>query len=263
MAGTLKYYLYYFKNIFLLGTINIFLNRKKFKEFSVTVNDFKANYNLLEKSKYLKQVDLYDLLGENYTNKIKIENWKYKQGNVSLYELYCICSLSNYLNPANVFEIGTFDGNTTFHIAINTTDTTVINTLDLPPAELETTALKLDAGDAQLIDKKGFRIGQCFINTEASKKIKSNLSDSARFDFSGFHKNIDLFFVDGAHSYEYVEVDTKNAFNSVKDTGIILWHDYGNVLDVTEYLNDLSKSKPVFRIKHTSLAFYAPSLMAN
>ena len=242
--------------------MDILVNRKKFKKFSVAVNDFSVNYELSEKSGILKTVDLYDLINKNETTgNVLIENWDYKQGNVTLYELYTLCSLANFLKPATVFEIGTFDGNTTLHLALNTPEYTIINTLDIPQDELEKTTLKLDSGDAQLIDKKGFRIGQRFLNKEASNKIIQHLSDSARFDYSGFTNKVDMFFVDGAHSYEYVEADTKNAFNTIKDNGIILWHDYSNISDVADYLNELSKSKTIYRINNTSLAIYSPKLL--
>jgi len=42
---------------------------------------------------------------------------------------------------------------------------------------------------------------------------RSNLlfGDSASFDYSPYHGRVDLFFIDGAHSYEYVRSDTLNA----------------------------------------------------
>ena len=56
-------------------------------------------------------------------------------GNVSLMELILINSLIAKRNPANAFEVGTFDGRTTLNLAINTRENAVIYTLDLPPKE--------------------------------------------------------------------------------------------------------------------------------
>ena len=256
---TLKYYLYYFKNLFVLGFLDIFINRKKFKEFSGTVNDFKTSYGIINKSRFLKTVELEELTGKN-NNRTIIENWVYRQGNVSLYELYCLSSLARALNPRAIFEIGTFDGRTTLHFAMNSGDGTKIHTLDLPPEKLEDTKLKLDAGDPQLVDKKGFRIGECFIERPESAKITQHLGDSAAFDYTPFFGKVDMFFIDGAHSYDYVRSDTDNAFKTLSPGGIILWHDYTNVIDVTEYLNELSAQKQIFRINHTSLAVHSPAL---
>ena len=262
MAGALRYYLFYFKNLFQLGFTDILFNRNKFRKFSSSVNDFKAGYNLIIDSEYLKKIDLEYILAGN-KNKIVIENWIYKQGNVSLYELYTLSSIARKLNHGVIFEIGTFDGRTTLHLALNTADSARIHTLDIPPAELHNVKLKLDLGDPQLIDKKQFMIGENFMERTESKKIIQHLSDSAGFDYSPFYGKVDLFFVDGAHSYEYIKSDTENALKTLKDNGIIIWHDYGNVIDVVEYLNELSKTLPVFRINGTSLAVYSKALSAN
>lgn len=232
------------------------------------VNDFKESYNLSEKSNFLKTVELKDIIKQSSGgNKVLIENWVYRQGNVSLYELYCLASIAGCFKPASIFEIGTFDGRTTLHFALNTPETTTIHTLDIPPEELSKVKLKLDEGDPQLVDKKEFRIGEKFLNRPESKKITQHLSDSAKFDYSGFQNSIDIFFVDGAHSYEYIESDTYNALKTLKDSGIILWHDYGNVIDVTEYLNNLSLTKrmsaPIYRINHTSIAICSNALLPN
>ncbi len=261
MLATLKYYIYFFKNYIYLGYICIFTDRKKFKQFSVAVNDFRAGYELSEKAKILKTIELTDLLDPAVTDgEIIINDLTNKQGNATLFELYCICSVAKYMSPAQVFEIGTFDGRTTLHIALNTGEKTKIQTLDVPPEDLGGISLKLDPGDPQLVDKKGFSIGQRFLDRNESGKIKQSLSDSAKFEFSPFEKQVDLFFIDGAHSYEYVKSDTENALKCLKPDGIILWHDYGSVLGVTNYLNELSKSLPVYRISNTTLAVNSAKL---
>lgn len=258
--GTIKYYIHYLKNLFVLGFINIFTNRKKFKEFSSSVNDFKGNYDITNKARYLKTIELEELIaGSSSDNQVIIENWVYRQGNVSLYELYCLSSIAKARKPETIFEIGTFDGRTTLHFALNTDRGTKIHTLDLPPGEIENTKLKLDAGDPQLVDKKGFRIGENYLDRKEAEKITQHLSDSAKFDYAPFHGKVDMFFVDGAHSYDYVRSDTEYAMKTIKPDGIILWHDYTNVIDVTEYLNELSGSKQIYRINHTSIAVYSPA----
>lgn len=56
-------------------------------------------------------------------------------------------------------------------------------------------------------------------------KIISYYADSKAFDFSQLSKEIDLFFVDGDHSYDGVYSDTKNIFSIKKDDAVVIWHD--------------------------------------
>ncbi|MCC6865832.1 MAG: class I SAM-dependent methyltransferase [Ignavibacteria bacterium] len=258
--STIKYYCIYFKNLFINGFFNIFFNRKKFKEFSVITNDFHYNYNLISKTNILKSIDALDLFKtENNIEDVKIEKWNFRQGNVTLNELYILCLTAKLLKPKIIFEIGTFDGRTTLHLAVNTVNETKIHTLDLPPEKLNEINMKLDPGDLQLITKSGFRIGECFLNRVEKEKIIQHFGDSAKFDFSEFNKKVELFFIDGAHSYNYVKTDTENALKSLTPNGIIFWHDYSNVADVAEYLNKLNESLNIYRIQNTSLAVYSPA----
>jgi len=259
MAKAIKYYIKYFINLAKAGYIDIIFNRDKFKKFSTSVIDFNTNYEISRLSEFLKKIELEDIIPAK-NNKAIINNWVWRQGNVTLYELYCLISVCSFFKPLMIFEIGTFDGRSTLHFAINTPETTLIHTIDLPPKELKNIKLKLDEGDAQLVNKTSFCIGECFVKHGDAGKITQHLSDSANFDFSPFEKTIDFFFIDGAHSYEYIKSDTENALKSIKDDGVILWHDYGNIYDVTKYLNDLSEKMPVYRINNTSLAVYSKNI---
>jgi Methyltransferase domain len=258
---TIKYYLYYFKNILKFGTIDIFFNRIRFKKFSTLVNNFSSGSDLEECAGYLQKIDIENII--NTKEEIIIENWIWKQGNMTLFELYCLLLIAKNFNPKTVFEIGTFDGRTTLHIALNTNAATEIHTLDIPYEELKDASLSVDSGDEQLINKKNFQIGECFLKRKEFKNIQQHLSDSAKFNYLPYNKRVDLFFVDGAHSYEYVRSDTENALNCLSEKGVILWHDYGNVIDVTNYLNKLSSKMAIYRINNTTLAIHSKSLSIN
>ena len=41
-------------------------------------------------------------------------------------------------------------------------------------------------------------------------------------------KQVDLFFIDGAHSYQYVRQDTLNAFQTCHQGNMIVWRDRAN-----------------------------------
>lgn len=52
-------------------------------------------------------------------------------------------------------------------------------------------------------------------------------------------------FIDGAHTYEYVKIDTDNALNLVNYNGYIVWHDYLSLILIMElciiYMNSTDR----------------------
>jgi hypothetical protein len=87
-------------------------------------------------------------------------------------------------------------------------------------------------------------------------KVRQLYGDSAVFDFSPYRQGVDLFFIDGAHSYDYVKSDTLKALDCVRGGGIV-WHDYGRfgVNGVSRWLHELSRSgREVCRLPGSSLA---------
>ena len=63
-------------------------------------------------------------------------------------------------------------------------------------------------------------------SSSAADRIVEHIGDSATFDFQGLGKRFDVIYIDGAHSREYVENDTRIAFEMVSETGAIVWDDY-------------------------------------
>jgi predicted O-methyltransferase YrrM len=125
--------------------------------------------------------------------------------------------------------------------------------LNLPPNTLETT-LPTDVIDVNLASK--VVSGHRFKNTPEEKVIKQLWGDSAQFDFAPFFNSMDLVFIDGAHSADYVKKDTENALKLIKpEGGIIIWHD-SHLYGVVKYLSPWIKQNnlPVYFIKNTSLA---------
>lgn len=59
-----------------------------------------------------------------------------------------------------------------------------------------------------------------------SEKIKHFYTDSKTFDFSSVGDKVDLYFIDGDHSYEGVPQDTQNVFANKKQSAIVVWHDF-------------------------------------
>ncbi len=181
------------------------------------------------------------------------------EGNITPTELMIIAAFVRQRQPAVCFEIGTFDGRTTENMAANQPDNGKCYTLDLPPQDADKAVLPLAAGDKTYIDKP---VSGARISAQAkSGKIVQLYGDSGTFDFAPYHGQVDLMFVDGAHSYEYVLSDTEAAWKMVKPGGLILWHDYDSRWwpGVTRALNRLQTQDPRFaairRVANTALCF--------
>lgn len=59
-----------------------------------------------------------------------------------------------------------------------------------------------------------------------ASNIEHYYTDSKKFDFEVLPKDIDIFFIDGDHSYAGVFSDTKNIFKIKKEDAIVIWHDF-------------------------------------
>ncbi|MBU1910282.1 MAG: class I SAM-dependent methyltransferase [Verrucomicrobia bacterium] len=181
-------------------------------------------------------------------------------GNVSGYELAIINALVVAVRPAACFEIGTFDGRTTINLAANAPVEGRIYTLDLPPEGLGHTRHSIACGDEKYIQKP--QSGARFLNTSWAARITQLYGDSATFNFAPYEGKMDLVFVDGSHSYEYVKSDTRAALKLLKpDGGVILWHDYGSPYwkGLTRALNELRQEIPelaTMRHLHDTMLVY-------
>ena len=162
-------------------------------------------------------------------------------------DLVGLCSIVQIIQPRIIFEIGTYHGSGAIHLSANAPQADVY-TLDLASGDstsLPTTIVDGYHRDARRYDHLGDRIHRLF-------------GDSATFDFSPFHNRVDLFFIDGAHSYEYVRNDTEKALPCVKKGGVIAWHDYGRsgVNGVSRWLHELrDDGRTIQRVPGCSLAY--------
>jgi len=169
-------------------------------------------------------------------------------------DLIALMMLTQIKKPTTIFEIGTLHGSSALHFALNAPQAHVF-TLDLPLNH--TPVLKATQVDKRLIGEGQHRM-LVFDHLPERDRITCLYGDSANFDFSPFHNSVDLFFIDGAHHYEYVKNDTLKALECVKRSGIIAWHDYGRcgVNGVSKWLNEFrARGNEVQRIPGGSLAY--------
>lgn len=165
-----------------------------------------------------------------------------------------LCLLARMVKPKIVFEIGTLTGSTALHFAINAPDAEVY-TLDLPPESVP--ALETTVMDDEYVQMHRSTLPCVLASHAAGRRVKCLHGDSAKFDYSRFHGRVDLFFIDGAHSYEYVRNDTLKALECCCPGSIIAWHDYGRhgVNGVSRWLHELSANRKIYCILGGSLAY--------
>lgn len=164
--------------------------------------------------------------------------------------------LCQALQPRTVFEIGTSTGYSSLFIAANTGPDTRIWTLDLPAGDSATDS-SLTVHDQRIVNGC-HEVEPCFAGHRLGSKIRRVYGDSVRFDFSPYRRSVDLFFIDGAHTYEYVRTDTINALFCCHRGSVIAWHDYGRTglsRDVSKWLEQLNRIVPVYAGHGSSLAF--------
>lgn len=167
-------------------------------------------------------------------------------------ETYALAAITAHLRPEQVFEIGTFTGQGTRILAENSSGSATVYTLDLPPDRL-----RLPGMESEPPEHQAARIGEAFKGTPAASKIKQLYGDSAQFDYSPFEGKVDLAFVDGVHTFEYVSGDSRAALRMLKPMGVVVWDDCSAELPgVVKALAELSHEIPIVRVSSTRLAVY-------
>jgi predicted O-methyltransferase YrrM len=170
-------------------------------------------------------------------------------------DLVSMCMLCQLLKPQTILEIGTFHGSGALHWAGNASQADVY-TLDLPAAIPP--SLAVTEVDLAYVEGHAQTRQMLFEGRPEADRIHCLYGDSATFDFGRFEGKVDLLFIDGAHSYEYVRNDTLRAGSCCKPGSVIAWHDYGRVgfNGVSKWLHELAgEGKTIYRVPGGSLAY--------
>jgi hypothetical protein len=167
-------------------------------------------------------------------------------------DLYAILRILRWLKPERIFEIGTSAGITTAHMAMNSE--AEIYTLDLP-RELASDLNGYSPGDLSLLKPRD-QIGTACRPFNRNGQVRQLFGDSRVFDFTPYRGSVDLVFVDGCHLFEGVLADSRNAFDLLGEKGVVLWHDFARLRDVTRAIKRLAKERPIYHLEETSLAMY-------
>jgi hypothetical protein len=173
-------------------------------------------------------------------------------GNVKRYELLVLCAVAQHTGAERLFEFGTFDGLTAWHLAANAGPSARVWTLDLPLDHPARSASGHDRGVGRI---HGVTVGGRFHGTAEAGRIEQLYGDSLAFDPAPFRRRIDFCFIDAGHGYEHVQSDTVNALAMVRPGGTVFWHDYSRWWPgVQRCLDELGRELPLFRVAETALA---------
>jgi predicted O-methyltransferase YrrM len=167
-------------------------------------------------------------------------------------EVATLLAIVRFSGAKKIFEIGTFDGGTALNLAANTPDDAQIFTLDLPPDWSGDFASDTPKELRNMTNRR--TVGQRFVDTPQQKKITQVFGDSFTVDWANLPVPFDIIFIDGCHYHDYVAKDTQNALKYAGVRGLIIWHDYGYVKDVSDVVDETSTKIKVSAIAGTRLA---------
>lgn len=177
------------------------------------------------------------------------------RSSITALECAALASLARHANAKRVFEFGTYKGVSTTQLALNVAAGGMVYTLDLPEDHPDYSLPIRRTDEQEITSESGKGI---LVPKDLLDRVTFLKSDSASFDERPLHGTMDLVFVDGAHSYEYVKNDSEKGWLMLRDGGILAWHDCApHHKDVVKYLKESRLSLKL--VKGTALAFSTKS----
>jgi hypothetical protein len=174
-------------------------------------------------------------------------------------DLYALLRVVRWTKPKTIFEIGTFKGITTSHLALNSG--AEIFTLDLP-REIAANLNGYSPGDLNLLQPRDM-IGSAYRPFNKNGQIRQLFGDSRLFNYQPYLGSMDLVLVDGCHVFDGVLSDSQKAFDLLGTSGVILWHDFANLRDVTRAVRTLGRKWPIYHIEGTFLALHVRGILVS
>lgn len=191
-------------------------------------------------------------------------------GSITLLEGAILASLIRILNPARIFEFGTYLGYSTALFLKNSGEQCLVYSIDLGESgEKFSDSKNYTYGELRSDDKKnddylryiqGVK-GTYYLSTlKESEQSRLHLlqGDSTKLDIdkNKFATKFDYIFVDGGHDYETIESDTQKSLRMIGDGGVVVWHDFNSGIhsDVTQFVRNFSRNNQVFHVQNTMLA---------
>ncbi len=167
-------------------------------------------------------------------------------------EVASVAAVMKLIRARRVLEIGTNDGFNALNLAANLSEEDArVSTLDLPIDE----AARAEIGPvANACDPSV--IGRKFQGQPEAMRIQQFYGDSTTLNWHAMGGPFDLIFIDGCHDYSFVVKDSASAFANLAPGGVIFWHDYGFIPDVSKAIDERPEAARIFAIQGTRLAVY-------
>ncbi|MFC1850237.1 class I SAM-dependent methyltransferase [candidate division CSSED10-310 bacterium] len=175
-----------------------------------------------------------------------------RSGSVPWYDLFCLAVLVRVNQPWAIFEIGSYEGLGSL-VMCNNCFNQILYSLDLPDSAEHNVILSQFASKHQSINSR-YESGKYFRIIRPEVQINQLFGDSWNFVFSSYHDLIDFFFIDGAHTYQYVLKDTISALRCTRAGGMIVWHDVTNS-QVLNVILQLTSFCTIFYIDRSNICF--------
>lgn len=227
------------------------------------------DFDCQETSAYVRHITLKELFPNADISEVTVFTPLNKGvATMSFDETVYLSALVKCVKPEIIFEIGTFRGYTTRAMARHAPDNCQIYTLDLPPEDFGKSDLcqhSADYANVLLNPRRKPTIGDLYRGDPiASRQIIQLLGSSDRFDYTPYLKKVDLYLIDGAHSYDFVMNDTTWALRCLSERGIVVWHDLkGGFRGMIKFFKEFGLSHLLFHLIGTSLVLYSAKPLMN
>ena len=171
-----------------------------------------------------------------------------KTASISVEEACHLAAITRWTKASKALEVGTSDGNTALVLAANVETDGIVVTLDLPQDfEMgQQQSLAFPIGELNLTPRD--RVGRQYARHPLARQIRQVFGDSGSIDWNTLGGPFDLVFIDGSHTEAYVRSDSLNAARHLARGGVIVWHDYGMIADVSMVVDQLAREWPAMRI---------------
>jgi predicted O-methyltransferase YrrM len=197
----------------------------------------------------IPQISLLDIC--TGTQRWVLQSFPSVGASVSPMECAALAALSRLVAARRIFEFGTYKGVSTTQLVLNLAEGGMVFTLDLPE-DHPAYSLPIPKPEERAIAAEGGK--GILIPRDLLDRITFLSADSAKFDETPYLESMDLVFVDGAHSYEYVKNDSEKGWRMLRPGGVMAWHDCNaHHPDVVRYIRETGHKARV--VAGTALAY--------